>query len=250
MDFRYYVAFISEWLGAFGTSWLLSFSPRFRSPTVGFVYARRDGLVALSAYVLILVFAFFFYANTTPVFPEPLRMAPAPVHALAQALLVAGVALLVYVAALVLRKQPVRSIGWNPALLKPGLQMGFAIAVLTVFLRNQVMNIFAGLPSERLYPLLLALPLAIAEETIFRGYIQMRLAWWLKPAPGIILTAALFALWHLPPWIDRLPTQTILTLLALTFVQGLVQGWIMHKSGHVAAPALYRAFAIWMQYLA
>ena len=154
-----------------------------------------------------------------------------------------------FVAALLLRKQPVRSIGWNPALLKPALQMGFAIAVLTVFLRNQVMVIFAGLQPEQVLPLPLALLLAVAEETIFRGYIQQRLAWWLKPIPGTLLTAALFALWHLPPWLNHLPVETILTLLALTFIQGLVLGWVMHKAGHAAAPALYRAFSIWMQYL-
>lgn len=249
MDFRYYVAFISEWLGAFATAWLLSFSQRFQKPRVGFVYARRDALVAISLYVVILLFAFLFYSTALVSFDEPLRPAPAPLHALKQALFAAGVCLVPFAAALFLRKQPIRSIGWNPALLKPGLQMGFAIAVLTVFLRNQVMTIFAGLESQQYVPLLLALPLALFEETIFRGYIQMRLSWWLKPVPGITLTAALYALWQLPPWLNRLPTETILILLALTFIQGLVLGWIMHKSGHVAAPALYRAFAIWMQSL-
>lgn len=250
MDFRFYVAFLSEWLGAVATAWLLSISARFQKPPIGFLYARRDGLAALSLYAVILFFSFFFYTYTTPLFPEPLRLAPAPVHALAQALIVAGVSLAAYIAALVVRKQPVRSIGWNPALLSPAVQMGFAIAVMTIFLRNQIMPLLAGLGSSQVFPLLLALLVSLAEETIFRGYIQMRLAWWLKPLPGILLTSALFAIWHLPAWINRLPLNTILILLGLTFVQGLVLGWIMRKAGNVVAPALYRTFSIWIQYLA
>ncbi len=249
MDLRFYIAFLSEWLGAVGTAWLLSISPRFQKPPIGFLYARRDGLAALSLYAVILFFSFFFYTYTTPLFPEPIRIAPAPVHALAQALIVAAVCLVAFIAALFVRKQPIRSIGWNPALLKPTLQMGFAIAVMTIFLRNQIMPLLAGLGSERIFPLFLALLVGLVEETIFRGYIQMRLAWWLKPLPGILLTSALFAVWHLPVWINRLPGETVLMLFGLTFVQGLVLGFIMRKSGHVAAPALYRGVSIWMQYL-
>lgn len=250
MDIRLFAAYLSEWLGAFSLTWLLSLSPRLQKPILGFKYARRDGTMALSLYSVILAFALVFYIFTPPIFPDPLRIAAAPIHDLTQALLVAGISVLPFIAAILIRKQPVRSLGWDPELLRPALQMGFALAIMTIFLRNHVMTILSGLPPERLNPLLLAMGIAVFEETIFRGYIQPRLAWWLGPVPGIALTAALSTLWHLIVWLNRLPGETILILVGLTFIQALVQGWIMRKSGHVAAPALYRAFSIWMQFLA
>jgi membrane protease YdiL (CAAX protease family) len=249
MDFRYYAAFLSEWLGAIGVAWLLSLSPRFHRPQIGFRYARRDGLVALSLFVLILGFAFLFYSFRPPVFPQPLRIAPPPVHDLLQALLVAAFCLVPFILAMLVRKQPVRAIGWNPALFRPALQMGFGIAVLTIFLGNRFMTLFGGLKSDLFLPLLYAAGVSLVEETIFRGYIQVRLVWWMGRWPGLLVTAALSAVWQLPVWMNHLPDNTIWILLALAFGKSLVLGWVMQKSGHVIAPALYRAISIWMQFI-
>jgi membrane protease YdiL (CAAX protease family) len=249
LDFRSIVVFFSEWLGAVATAWLLSISPRFKKPPIGFVYARRDGIMALSLASVIILFAFVYYGSNPPSFPPTVPLAPGPVHALGQALFVSGVALLPFLIALVLRKQPVRSLGWNRALLAPGIQVGIAIAILTIFLRNRFQLVLTGEAFTQLTPLLLALGVAVAEETAFRGYIQLRLTWWMGPVPGILLTSALFTLWHAAAWWNRLPNDTILTLAVLTFLQSLVLGWVMRKAPHAAAPAIYRAFSIWMQYL-
>lgn len=249
MDIRYYIGFLSEWLGVIAIAWLLGLSPRFQQPQVGFKYARRDGTFALLLYALVLFFAFIYYNFFPPRFPQPLFPAPAPVHDLTQALILAGVSLAPFVVALIWRKQPARSIGWHQVLLRPSLQMGFAMAVLTIFLRNRVMDVLGGLATPTLSILLLAVLLAVAEETIFRGYIQMRLTWWLGQNLGLAITSALFTLWHAVPWMRTQPLETTLILAGLTFVQGLVLGWIMRKSGHVLAPTLYRSVSIWMQYL-
>jgi membrane protease YdiL (CAAX protease family) len=250
LSINYYVGFISEWLGAIAVAWLLGLSPRLQGPPVGFRYPRREGFVSLSLFGLILVFTIFYYQTINPpVFTDPLLISPAPVHNLGQALILAGLCLLPFLAALVTRKQPPRSAGWDRALLAPGLQMGVALAILTIFLRNRVMDVLGGLSAPVLGALPLALGLSLFEETIFRGYIQMRLGWWLGAWPGLALTAALFSLWHLPAWAGSLPTQTTLILLGLTFVQGLVLGWIMHKSRTVVAPVLYRAISIWVSFI-
>jgi membrane protease YdiL (CAAX protease family) len=131
----------------------------------------------------------------------------------------------------------------------PALQVGFALAILTLFLRNRVMDVLGGVTTEELNYLLLAIGISLAEETIFRGYIQMRLSWWLGKWPGIVLTAAMFALWHVPAWLNRVPVETGLLLTGLTLVHGLVLGWIMSVSKNVIAPALYRSISIWMYVL-
>lgn len=244
MTFTTLAPYISEWLGAVAVAWLFSLSPRLQTPPVGFKYARRDGIIALSLFTLILLFAFIFYQQNPPTVADVPR--PAPAGDLMQALFVAGVSLAAIITALVMRKQPVRSIGWNPPLTMPALQMGFAIAILTIFLRNRVMDILGGLGSDKLGLLAVAVGISLAEEAIFRGFIQQRLAWWMGPWTGIGLTALMFTLWHVPAWINHVPTETLLMLAGLTFVQGLVLGWVMRKSGHIIAPAFYRSLSIWM----
>lgn len=247
MNITSYIGFISEWLGAIAVTWLLSLSPRFQKPPVGFRYPRRDGLVALSLSVLIIIFSFFYHKTVNPpVFPQPLRIGPAPVHTLIQSLVLALICVAPFIIALLVRRQPPRSAGWNPALIVPGLQLGLAMGLLTVFLRNRVMDVLGGLAGPVMTLLPIALIISLAEETIFRGYIQMRLVWWLGAWPGIIISAGIFTIWHLPAWLSYLPNETTLILSGLTFVQGLVLGWLMRKSGTVLAPALYRAFSIWV----
>jgi membrane protease YdiL (CAAX protease family) len=236
-------------MGVIAIAWLLGLSKRLQKPVVGFLYARRDGLVALGLYAAILLFSVLYAAIRAPVYPQPIRIAPAPVTDFSYWLVLALVCLLPFVAALLIRKQPFRSIGWDPDLLRTGLMIGVAMAFLTIFLRNRMMDVLGGVSTESAVALLLALGIALAEETIFRGYIQMRLAWWLGQWPGLALTAALFTLWHAPAWVRSLPMQTILLLAALTFVQGLVLGWIMLKSRHAAAPALYRAISLWISWI-
>ncbi len=250
MELTSFVPFISEWLGVIAVAWLLGMSRRFQKPVVGFLYARRDGLVALSLAALIVFFSFLYYTTIKPpVIAEPLHIAPAPVHDLFQALVPAAICLVPFAIALVLRQQPIRSIGWNPVLVTPGLQMGVAMALLTIFLRNRAMDILGGLAAPIVSSLPLTLGIALAEETIFRGYIQMRLTWGLGLWPGLVVTSSLFTLWHMPAWVQTLPPQTTLVLAGLTFVQGLVLGWIARKSGGVVAPTLYRAISIWVTLL-
>jgi len=247
MEITNIIAFISEWLGVIAVAWLLGLSHRFQKPPIGFRYARRDGLIAFSLSALIIVFSYFYNtAINPPEIAQSLRISPAPVHNLIQALLLAVFCLAPFVVALLVRQQPIRSIGWNLALMTPGLQMGVSMAILTIFLRNRVMDVLGGLAAPVLSSLPIAIGIALAEETIFRGYIQMRLAWWLGAWPGLVLSAALFTLWHLPAWLQTLPIQTYLILAGLTFAQGLVLGWVMRKSGNVVAPALYRSFSIWV----
>lgn len=244
------VAFISETLGALSVAWILSISPRFKKPPIGFVYPKREGIIATSLFVLILIFSFIYYSfNPTPLRPN-LIPSPAPVINLTQALIVAGISLVPFVVALFIRRQPPKSTGWYHAVLTPSLQMGAAIAILTLFLRNRVMDILGGITSDEGFALLTALGIALAEETIFRGYIQMRLSWWIGHWQGIVITAAMYALWQLPSWINQAPLETSIILFALTLVQGLVLGFIMRKSGHILSPALYRAASIWLTVLA
>ena len=117
-------------------------------------------------------------------------------------LILAGLSALPFIALLFFRRQPLRSAGWGSANLRIGLLVGLALALLTIFLRNRFNDIVRGLPPEQITLLLYWLGICLLEESIFRGYIQPRLAAWLGEIPGWVLVAALFALWRLPLWLS------------------------------------------------
>jgi hypothetical protein len=51
------------------------------------------------------------------------------------------------------------------------------------------------------------------------------------------------------PWVLAAPVATLGITLGIAFVQGLLLGWIMQKSDHVLAGALYRGFSDWLRTL-
>jgi membrane protease YdiL (CAAX protease family) len=127
--------------------------------------------------------------------------------------------------------------------------VGLALAIITIFLRNRFWLLLGGVSAPQFFALLTALGITLAEETVFRGYILQRLAWWLGEWPGMLLTSLIYALWHLPAWLNHQALETTLLLCAVTFLQGMVLSWIMRKSHHILAPALYRAVSIWVRIL-
>ena len=256
MNLNAWIAVISEWMGVIAIAWLMSISPRFKLPVIGFLYARRDGLVALGMSVLLLISSFGYYSYNPPAQGIAMpgkallfAIAPAPVTDMVQALIMAGVGLLPIGVAMLIRRQPVRSMGWHQVIMVPALLVGLALAIITIFLRNRFWVLLEGVSAPQFFILLTALGIALAEETVFRGYILPRLAWWLGEWPGMLTTSLLYTLWHLPAWLNQQALETILLLCVLTFGQGMVLSWIMRKSHHILAPAIYRAVEIWVRVL-
>ena len=240
------VAQIAEWLGVIAVAWLLSLSPRFSRGQVGFRYARRDGMAALSIIFIAIIFSFIFYNSGLGDTLSGFFRLPGAAAELARPLALALFSLLPVIAALLLRGQPLRSAGWNGTMLRPGLQVGLALVLLTIFLRNRVMDVLGGISTDETWYLIGALGIAVAEETIFRGYIQLRLNFWLGENRGWIATALAYAVWRLPGLMGGSSLPVILIGLGLVLAQGLVTGFLMRKCNHLLAPVLYRAVSIWM----
>lgn len=235
---------LPEWLGAVAVLMMARLSPRFKRPPLVFKYARRDGLWALGLFALSLGLAWLAMQVNLSALLAPFGPA---VHPLAERMLLALVCVVPFVIALLARQQPWRSLGWNRAMLMPALQLGFALAFLTIFLRGKFNSLFAGMQTDALNALWMWLVTALAEETIFRGYIQLRLTTWWGQQAAWLGTAGLFLLWQLPRWAAN-PESLALNLL-IGLVQALLCGWMMRVSGHVVAPALYRAVSAWLLFL-
>ncbi len=245
MPDRSLILALSEYIGVIAVVMIAALSPGLakRRPLI-FQFPRREGVVALSLFILI------FFFNLVLV----LRGIASPVSRLGEdfgvlwpRLLVSFFSLLAVAGALVFRRQPLLSAGWSRRLLGPSFRLGLALVFLTVFLRGEFMNLFRGLSAQQGYLLLAWTLIAFTEETIFRGYIQLRLTSWLGGWVGWFGTAFLFVVWQIPFLLAdpvALPAN-----LALAAVRAVLLGWIMRRTGHVLAPAMWRAMSEWLFYV-
>lgn len=246
MNWTSWLGNLSEWLGVVAVVMIAGTSPMLKKiHHIDFRFPQREATFAFSLFALIYVFAFQYFSNQIFAF-LPQFAASFPGGETAERMLLAVICLLPFIIALIARGQPLKSTGWSRENLRPGLTVGLMLVVLTIFLRGKFMTILAGVSKQQAALLVVWILFSLAEETIFRGYIQPRLVsrwgqWW-----GWLATAALFTLWQLPGRIWLNPFATLWPSLVIGLVQGLLLGWIMQKSGHVLAPALYRAVSGWL----
>lgn len=250
MEIRQILAFFSELIGALAVTMLLTINPKVRQhPRLEFKYPRREGILSLALFAGMFLLAVLVSGGQVKVIEILPQTGAGDLKSLYQNAAVALVGALICLAALVYRRQPIRSAGWNRPLLSASLQLGLAIAILTVFLHGKFTTLLKGVSADQGLALLLLLLLGLSEETIFRGYIHLRLSSWLGQTPGWLATAGLYAFWNLPRLIGRLPVDELLLTLGLLLLQGLLLGVMMQKGKHVLAPALYRAISGWIAFI-
>lgn len=234
---------LSEWLGVVAVILILGMSQRPDRHPLVFRYPRREGLVALGLAGLVFLLSLWFYNG-----PGIALLAETGLGSglLITRLALAGLSVLAAGAFLLVRRQPLRSAGWKRGELGMAVRWAITLVFLSVFLRGRIFALLDGVSAVEGQALLLWALIALAEETVFRGFIQLRLSAWLGNLPGLLLTAALFFLCQLP----RLAgTPSPGTGLLIAAGQALVLGWVMQRSRHVLAPALYRAVSEWMYLL-
>lgn len=236
-----YLLFISEWIGGVAVAMIAGTSTKFTRVKLVFKYPRREGVVALG--IFLLTFFLAFVLASVP----PLSLSGLP-DDLTKRLFLALGGLVPVIVALWRRKQPVRSTGWSRDKLAPAIQLGLAMAFLTIFLRGKFSAVVLGLGGSGVLSMLAySLTVVFLEETVFRGYIQPRLSSWWGEYPGWLAASALFVICQVPRLMAA-PDQLVFNLV-LTTGQSLVAGFIMQRSGHVMAPALYRAVSGWLLFV-
>lgn len=240
---------LAEMSGALAVALLLGLSPRIISvPVVGFKYPQREIKFAFSIAGFLLIFNYLFFLFGASWLPISLTTIIGNKFTF---LAVASVvAIFIIVFAVLRRGQPARSTGWQKALTRPAIQFGLALILLTLFLQGKFLSLFDGVPQNALIALLVCLVIGLAEETVFRGYIQMRLISAFGKYSGWLISSLIYVLWRLPylslfGWGSSLFWyQSFLLVL-----QSLLLGWIMIKSRHALVPGLYHAFSMWIGFL-
>lgn len=245
-DLKFWLGYLSEWLGSIAVVMIAGTSPIFKKiRRIEFRFPRREATFALILFALIFFFAFQFFTN--PIF-EFLRTFAGRLQGgeVAQRMLIALFALLVVIILMIVRGQPPKSAGWSKENTRTSLTLGLVLVLLVIFLRGKFISLLQGVGTDQGSLLFVVLIWCLAEETVFRGYIQLRLMSYLGTTWGWLATAFLWVLWQLPgnPVFTQFNQEW--PQLIITLVQGLLLGWIMRKTYHVGAPALLRAATTWL----
>lgn len=246
IDLKFWLGYLSEWLGAVAVVMIAGASPILHKiRRIEFRFPRREATFALTFFAVIFFFAFQVYVSDMLGFVETAASAFTGGDT-ALRMVIAVISLLPVIILLIARGQPLKSTGWSRENTRAGLMLGLLLVVLTIFLRGKFTTLLKGVTPEQGSLLLVLLILCLAEETIFRGYIQLRLMSFLGSTWGWLATVVLFLLWQLPgrDWISQFSTSW--PEILITLVMSLLLGWIMRKTYHVAAPALFRAVAAWL----
>ncbi len=247
MSFQIFLANLAELMGVLGLTMLIGISPRIKAiPPVGFKYPQREGKISLSLAAVLIVFSVLVHlfgnqllTSQTWVSPEFSELLLMTIQATA--------ALVLVLFLLWKRGQPLKSTGWHPLLRKISIQFAIAVVFLTVFLQGKLFVILDGVDSSRWTAFLLLLIITFSEETVFRGYLQMRLSSYWNPITAWLVTAGLFVLWQLPGVIPELDfANGGVFVLILLVLRALLVGWMMLKTRHIFAPAIYRALFAWL----
>ncbi len=238
---------VSEWLGVGSLTWIAGLSPRFHRRPINFIYQRRENIISFSLYTLALLLGFFVriefqQANSFTLYSLS--------NEIFLRLLLAIVLLAPFVIALIYRRQPVRTLGWGKATLRPALQLGLGLIILVIFLHGKIFSIINQFSAIPWAVFLALLAIALVEESVFRGYIFIRLTAGFGSISGLAITALLSTIWQAAFFVNFGASLDVV-LLSLVFIlaQSLLLGWIMQKSGHVAAPAMYAAISNMMVFI-
>ena len=258
------ILLISEIIGVIAVIMILSISPVIRNQRLlTFKYPKREGSAALSVGVLVVLItaillrlsgAIFTDLANFPSYPG-LFGAPtfrlADMNAIVSQSIFSGILLLPIAAALLIRKQPLLSIGLNRNTYRAGFQMGAALALLTIFLHGKIFAIINGLHSDAFLALAVAIIAVIGEEVVFRGYVQPRFSAWLGEKWGWLAAALLYIIWWTVVAFAILPFTGIALAGAVIYrvMMGLLLGWLMKKNGSLLAPILYHAAHLWVAFL-
>jgi len=233
--------YVSEWLGVIAIIWALRLIPAFQFKPVGFVHPMREGIVSLSLFTSMLLVAIVVMMGRT----QYSLGTPALVPPVLWVRLVVGViGLLVFGLSLLTRRQPLLSVGWNPKRLSNSARLALVMGILSIFLRGKAFTVTNGFTPTEVTTLLVWLGIALSEETIFRGFIQMRLNAWMGERYGWLATAVLFVIWSVP--FALADPATMAFRLVFVLAQALILGYLAQKAGHILPVWIYRAISEWL----
>ncbi len=129
------------------------------------------------------------------------------------------------------------------------LFLGILIGLIFLILSGRILQILKLSKSSLLFAGLQYLVVGFAEETLFRGYVQVRfIAQW-GFWKGFISTSVIFCLWHFPTY--SLGMNMSFSAASIEVIKvlplSLLLGYSLEKTGNIITPVMIHLFINWVQ---
>ena len=146
-------------------------------------------------------------------------------------------------------KEPLASAGVGTHNLWQAVVLGLVLSVLccgTLVWKN-----LEEVTARHLLLLVPNFQTALGEEFFFRGYLQNRLMAWVGKFRGWLAASVIMVLFHLPTlfFIRDFGFQDAAAWCSVHLAVSLLMGWLMWRTGNIAAPVLLHMFANWINVL-
>lgn len=201
-------------------------------------YTVVDSVLAIAVYVLLL-FAYYFLGVL--VVQRQLYLG-VPVNLLM---------IVVCMGLMLARKQKPASIGFTLKNIGKALLTGMILGTIFTFFMNILPNILAGSRvitfNQAVYNIYYYfIVIALAEEVIFRGYIQTRMYGLIKhDITAVVVTGVLFYIMHLPFQMPVNGMQINLVNMAIMVILHCVINLLYRKYNSLAAPTVFHGLLDW-----
>jgi membrane protease YdiL (CAAX protease family) len=137
------------------------------------------------------------------------------------------------------------SAGLTRALLGRSVGIGLTLAVIWLIVSGAFRELASARP-EHGYVLIAALSVGLAEEIMWRGYLQSRLVSWLGSRRGISLAAMLFAAFHIPQrWLAGVVGADLILQIVIVALLGVVFGLLQAATRNVTLPVIVHTTIDW-----
>jgi len=240
MDLAPILPYLSEWLGVIAVTWLIHTRPAFFRRNVTFRNPPLQGRLSLALFVISLAIVGFIRTRSSSI----------PGQADFYHVILAAIAFIPFAAAWYVQKQTWASFGWNRVFFRQNLLLGAILALLTIFLSGKVYSLLKGVSLAGMNALVALVFISAIEETLFRGFIRLRLTAWLGENVAWLITSGLFVLWNIMlSTVSGAGFGISIVQIVIIIGQALILGWAARYSNHIIAVILYRLASDWVRFL-
>lgn len=216
---------------------------------------RRSSLVAIVLLVAILAAAIvglliYSWVTGTPISQSSVReKLESPLAWIALATI--PVYILPVVIITMRRKESLESIGITTKNLWQSIVIGVILSAAIILLSNpKNIQKLPLIGMSHVIALFFYAVVGFGEEFLFRGYLQNRLVAWLGTWGGLLLTAAIFVMFHIPQTLMLGSDWERVLMKTANYVPiALFLGFVMLRTGNLMTIGLFHTFANWVSVL-
>ena len=210
---------------------------------------KKQARLSLTIFVVVFVIAFAILAVYAYVWVRP-NLQEDPIYVFRD--IIWTIAILIPLAAAAkLTGQNLDSLGISKKNITKNLAFGFLVSVIfiaiLILLAPSLGGGFAGFSLPAVYSLISLVLIGIAEEIIFRGFIQTRLTAYRGAITGVAVSALLFAFFNFPLGYFCYSGDVLAAFFygLWRFSTGFVFSYMFHRSKNIIPSSIFHALFIW-----